>query len=240
VRWLGRVPYRRAVELQDSLVAARREGRVPDTLLLLEHPPVITVGRGGDPRHLLADERALERRGIELHRCGRGGDVTFHGPGQLVGYPILALEETRRDAHRYLRDIEEALIRTVAEFDVRAGRADGLTGIWVGREKIAAIGVRLSTGWVTSHGFALNVDADLAGFSLIVPCGIRDRGVTSLARQTGSAPEIREVAARAAAHLAGVLGRQAVCAADPSERLAVPVVPAARPRRHAPPGATPW
>jgi lipoyl(octanoyl) transferase len=179
-------------------------------LLLLEHPPVITLGRGSDPRHLLVDEPELNHRGIELHRCGRGGDVTYHGPGQLVGYPILALRGTRRDAHRYLRDIEEALIRAVGDLGVGARREPGLTGIWVGREKLAAIGVRLSTGWISSHGFALNVSTDLEGFASIVPCGIRDRGVTSLARLTGKPLEMQIVASRVAARLAEVLQRRLV------------------------------
>jgi lipoyl(octanoyl) transferase len=240
VRWLGRVPYARAVELQDSLVRARREGVASDTLLLLEHPPVITLGRGGDPRHLLADGRTLARKGIELHASGRGGDATYHGPGQLVGYPILALEPARRDAHRYLRDLEEALIRTVADFGVGATRSGGLTGVWVGRKKLGAIGVRLSTGWVTSHGFALNVDPDLDGFSMIVPCGIHDRGVTSLAEQTGAAPGIRSVAARAAVHLADVLKRRPVRARDASERLPGPATENARQAGEPSRGARAW
>ena len=204
VRWLGRVEYSRALALQETLVAERRKGAVSDVLLLLEHPPVVTLGRGADTRHVLAEPDLLARRGIELHEAGRGGDVTVHGPGQLVGYPILALPKERQDAHRYLRDLEECLIRAVASWGVAATRAPGLTGVWVGRDKLAAIGVRLASGWVTSHGFALNVDVDLDAFSCIVPCGLADRGVTSLERLLPSPPSLREVAARVADAFAAV------------------------------------
>ena len=206
LRWLGSTSYPEATRLQQQLVASRRGDEIPDTVLLLEHPPVITFGRGAAPGHVLAGEHELARRGIEIHDAGRGGDVTYHGPGQLVGYPIVALEGDRRDAHRYLRDIEQALIDGVAEFGVDAGRVDGLTGVWVGEEKLAAIGVRLSTGWITSHGFALNVRGDLSGFETIVPCGIRGRGVTSLARLTGRDLTVREVADHVAPHVARALG----------------------------------
>jgi lipoyl(octanoyl) transferase len=185
VHSLGVVPYARGVELQEELVRERREGRIPDQLLLLEHPSVITLGRGSAAGNVLLDEAERMRRGVELHESGRGGDVTFHGPGQLVGYPILALEPDRRDLHRYLRDLEEVLIRALSTLGVTGERAAGLTGVWVGGEKIAAIGVRVSSGWITSHGFALNIRTDLTGFEAIVPCGIRDRGVTSLERVLG-------------------------------------------------------
>ena len=204
--WLGRVPYAEALRLQEACVAARRAGASPDTLVLLEHPPVITLGRSADRAHVLDAADALARRGIEVHECGRGGDVTYHGPGQLVGYPIVQLAPERRDVHRYLRDLEQALIDAAAELGVAAYRAAGLTGVWVGNEKLAAIGVRLSTGRVTSHGFALNVSADLAGFSSIVPCGIRGRGVTSLARLTGRDLPLDAAARLLAGHVARVLG----------------------------------
>jgi lipoyl(octanoyl) transferase len=210
--------------MQEALVAARRSGG-PDTLLLLEHPAVVTLGRGADRGNLVADETELARMGIELFDCGRGGDVTYHGPGQLVGYPIVGLPPARRDAHRYLRDLEQALIRTAADYGVRAGRVAGLTGIWVGSAKLAAIGVRLSTGWITSHGFAFNVAGDLSGFETIVPCGLAGREITSLARLTGQQHPLREVAARAAHHLADVLDLRAVPSGDPAERLAVPPDP---------------
>ena len=209
VRWLGRVDYAEGLSLQRRLVAQRREGRIDDTLLLLEHPPVITLGRNGDRAHLLEDEQALLAMGIEVHEIGRGGDVTFHGPGQLVGYPIVRLAEGEKDAHAYLRNLEQALIELAAHYGIEARRVPGLTGIWVGDEKLAAIGVRLSTGWITSHGFAFNVQTDLSCFSTIVPCGIRDKGVTSLARLLADCPAVDEVAEVAARTVARAVAREA-------------------------------
>jgi len=203
------VPYGEALELQQRLVRARRAGTAGDTLLLLEHPPVVTLGRRADRRHVLLDAAALARRGIERVETGRGGDVTYHGPGQLVGYPIVRLDGERRDAHRYLRDLEQSLIDVAAGYGLQAERQPGLTGVWVAGHKLAAIGVRLNTGWITSHGFALNVSTDLSQFETIVPCGIADRGVTSLERLLGSAPALREVAARVGSALAGRLGLRA-------------------------------
>src|SRR5512134_753551 len=181
VRRLGVVPYGEAQEVQKRLVDERRAGRIPDQLLLLQHPPVITFGvRSGSARaNVRATPEALVAAGVELVETGRGGDVTYHGPGQLVGYPILDLKPDRCDVHRYVRDIEEVMIRVAAAFGVTAGRIAGLTGIWVGDEKLGAIGVRIAK-WITSHGFAFNVTTDLAHFDLIVPCGIADKGVTSL------------------------------------------------------------
>ena len=183
VRELGTVPYARAVELQSDLVTKRRMGEIPDTLLLLEHPHVITLGSGSDPAHVLADDDERARLGIELFPSGRGGDVTYHGPGQLVAYPILDLKPDRKDLHRYLRDLEQVLISTVGAFGIDAVRSDGRTGVWTGVGKIAAIGVRVSSGWITSHGVALNVSTDLEYFATIVPCGIPDRDVSSLERE---------------------------------------------------------
>ena len=219
VRWMGCVPYVEALRLQQGLVEARRRDECPDTLLLLEHPPVVTLGRSSDPRHMLVEREELERRGIEVHETGRGGDVTFHGPGQLVGYPVVQLPRERRDAHRYLRDLEEALIRTAAGYGLIAGRQAGLTGVWVGEEKLAALGVRLSTGWITSHGFAINVSTELSYFDAIVPCGISGRGVTSLSRLLGTAPALQEVAARVATELAAVLDLCPLSPDEPRERL---------------------
>jgi len=201
------VPYAEALALQRSLVEDRRAGRVGDTLLLLEHPHVITLGVRGDGgrSHILATEDALAARGIEVFEAGRGGDVTYHGPGQLVGYPIVDLSPDRRDVHRYVRDLEEVLIRTARDYGIAAERVEGLTGVWVGQEKLAAIGVRIAR-WVTSHGFALNVNANLDYFSLIVPCGIADRGITSISRLLGRQVELAEVADRVELHVANVFG----------------------------------
>jgi lipoyl(octanoyl) transferase len=188
VRRLGLVPYGEALEIQRQLVEDRKAGRIPDQLLLLEHPPVITLGvkARNDRSHVLASLERLAEAGVALFETGRGGDVTYHGPGQLVGYPILDLRPDRCDVHRYVRDLEDVLIRTAAEFGVTSSRVAGLTGTWVGSGKLAAIGVRISR-WITSHGFALNVTTNLSHFNLIVPCGIADRGVTSLERLRGSA-----------------------------------------------------
>lgn len=185
VRKLGLVPYDEGLRIQEDLVRRRRAGEIPDQLLLLEHPHVITLGSSADPRHVLIGAEERQLLGIEVHETGRGGDVTYHGPGQLVGYPIIDLKPDRCDLHRYIRDLETVLILALADFGVQAGRIPGLTGVWVGSEKIAAIGVRVSSGWITSHGFALNVDPRLEMFGAIVPCGITDRGVTSLAAVTG-------------------------------------------------------
>lgn len=184
VRRLGTVPYREAWAIQRRLATERSAGRIPDTLLLLAHPPVITLGKGGSPAHLLGSARDLARRGVEFVETDRGGDITFHGPGQIVGYAIVDLTARGRDLHRYLRDVEEVLIRALADLGIAAGRAPGLTGVWVADAKIAAIGIRVSR-WVAHHGFALNVDTDLSYFDLIVPCGIADRRVTSMAALLG-------------------------------------------------------
>ena len=186
VRRIGIVPYAEALAMQRALVEARRAGSVGDLLLLLQHPPVITLGvkgDGGRANVVVAPERLAEL-GIEVHETGRGGDVTYHGPGQIVGYPILDLRPDRCDAHRYVRDLEDVMIRTCAAYGLEAGRVAGLTGTWIGAAKIGAIGVRLAR-WITSHGFAFNVSTNMEHFRLIVPCGIADRGVTSLEAETG-------------------------------------------------------
>jgi lipoyl(octanoyl) transferase len=194
VRRLGVVPYVEALEMQRTLVEERRAGTVPDLLLLLQHPPVITVGVKGDAgrSHIVAPPERLAEARIEVHDTGRGGDVTYHGPGQIVGYPILDLRPDRCDVHRYVRDIEEVMIRVCADYGLDAGRIPELTGTWVGAEKIGAIGIRIAR-WITSHGFAFNVTTNLDHFGLIVPCGIADHGVTSLARATGRDIAIAEV-----------------------------------------------
>ena len=209
VRRLGVVGYAEGLELQKSLVAARAAGDIDDTLLLLQHPHVLTLGvKAGESRaHVLATPERLVELGVEIHETGRGGDVTYHGPGQIVGYPIIDLKPDRCDVHRYVRDLEEVLIRTAADYGIRAGRVEGLTGVWAGSEKLAAIGVRIAR-WITSHGFAFNVSTDLDYFKLIVPCGIADRGVTSLARLLGCAVPSAEVEDRIVAHFCDVFDRR--------------------------------
>ena len=211
--------YAAAVELQRALVTERQQGVIADQLLLLEHPPVITRGVAAGAGNVLASPAVLRRRGIEVHDARRGGDVTYHGPGQLVGYPIVSLKPDRCDVHRYVRDLEEVLIRAVAGFGVRATRMPGLTGVWVGNDKLAAIGVRLSR-WVTSHGFALNVATDLDHFALIRPCGLADRGVTSLARVTGTEIPHDAVADRVARRFAEVFDSEIVGGAGSGQESA--------------------
>lgn len=207
VRRAGTMPYGEGLALQDRLVAARRAGEVPDTLVLLEHPHVITMGSSAEPAHVLVGPEARASLGIELYQAGRGGDVTYHGPGQLVGYPILALEEGRRDLHAYLRDVEAALIEALRILGIAARRSPGFTGVWTDAGKIAAIGVRVSSGWITSHGFALNVATDLSYFRTIVPCGIDGCQVTSVERELGRSVPAAEVEAVVAESIASTLGR---------------------------------
>ena len=194
VRRLGVVGYGDALELQKQLVEQRKAGEIGDQLLLLEHPPVITLGvkTRNDRSHIVATAEQLAAAGVEVFETGRGGDVTYHGPGQLVGYPIIDLKPDRCDVHRYVRDLEQVMIRMAASFGVEATRIDGLTGAWVGDEKLAAIGVRIAR-WVTSHGFAFNVNTPLERFNLIVPCGITDKGVTSLEKLLGRPVQLRDV-----------------------------------------------
>lgn len=182
VRYAGCVAYPQATDLQADLVERRRSGRITDTLLLLEHPHVITLGSSGHDRHVLLTRNELAAREIAVHEAGRGGDVTYHGPGQLVGYPILDLKPDRKDLHRYLRSLEEVLLRVLASFHLSGSRDESATGVWVGGAKVGAIGIRVSSGWITSHGFALNANTDLAYFDAIVPCGLSGRPVTSLSR----------------------------------------------------------
>jgi len=194
IRRLGLISYAEGLELQRALVARRIADEIGDELILLEHPHVLTMGvKAGESRqHVLATPERLAELGVELHETGRGGDVTYHGPGQIVGYPIVSLKPDRCDVHRYVRDLEEVMIRTTGEYGFEARRIKGLTGAWVGAEKIGAIGVRIQR-WVTSHGFAFNVNTDLDFFKLIVPCGLSDRGVTSLRRLTGRDLPLGEV-----------------------------------------------
>ncbi len=205
---VGRAAYEPTVRLQKRLAAEVKAAADERAfLVLVEHdPPVITMGRSTQGTgNVLAPREQLAREGIELHETSRGGDVTYHGPGQLVGYPILRLDLHGRDVHRYLRDLEEALLRLLTRFGVEGRRCEGLTGVWVGNYKIAAIGVAVSR-WVTYHGFALNVEPNLSHFGLIVPCGIRDKGVTSLARVLGRAVTVAEVKAPLVECVAEVFG----------------------------------
>ena len=208
VRRLGLVSYGEALAMQRALVEERRADRVPDLLLLLQHPPVITLGVKGDGgrSNVVATTERLDQLGIEIHETGRGGDVTYHGPGQIVGYPILDLRPDRCDVHRYVRDVEEVMIRVCADYRLSAGRIAGLTGTWIGAEKIGAIGIRISR-WITSHGFAFNVNTDLDHFGLIVPCGITDRGVTSLEKATGRRVTINEAEDAMIRHFSAVFDR---------------------------------
>jgi len=208
-RWLGTVSYDEALRLQEQCVESLRSDAGPEQLLLLEHPHVFTLGRGADSANILASQQQLESNSVEVHETGRGGDVTYHGPGQLVGYPIINLKPDRCDVHRYVRDIEEVMIGTIAEFGIVGTRIPGLTGVWVGNEKIGAIGVRIAR-WITSHGFALNVNTDLSYFKMIVPCGITDKGVTSLSQLLDRQIELREVSQVAALQFAQVFGRNVV------------------------------
>jgi lipoyl(octanoyl) transferase len=212
VRRLGAVPYGEGLALQRALVEERQAGRVGDLLLLVEHPAVLTLGVRGDGgrSHILVPPEALASRGIEVFETGRGGDITYHGPGQVVGYPILDLKPDRCDVHRYVRDLEEVLIRVAADHGIAATRISGLTGVWVGTNKLAAIGVRISR-WVTSHGFAVNVTTDLGHFDLIVPCGIADHGVSSFAR-LGASVSPGEVEERIVARFCEVFQREPVSA----------------------------
>lgn len=191
-RRLGTISYAEGLALQGDLVQQRQRGLLPDTLLLLEHRPVFTLGRNARAGNVLLPVETLRARGFDVFDAGRGGDVTFHGPGQIVGYPILNLAPDRCDVHRYVRDLEEVMIRTCADFGVRANRIPGLTGTWVDGAKVGAIGVRIAR-WVTSHGFALNVLNDLAPFGMIVPCGLRDRPVTRLADLATGPPPLDDV-----------------------------------------------
>jgi lipoyl(octanoyl) transferase len=213
---LGRIAYADAHALQERLVEARKAGTLGDTVLLLEHPKVITMGRKASREHILMSGEALSEGGYEVHETGRGGDVTFHGPGQLVVYPIIDLKPDREDVRQYVRDLEETMIRVCADYGINAERSEGLNGTWVGTRKVGAVGVRISQ-WVTMHGMALNVNTDLASFAAIVPCGIADRGVTSLSQELGRTLSFEEVTDKTARHFAARFGAELVLRDGPPE-----------------------
>lgn len=212
LRELGRIGYGQALELQAQLVRERKEGAIPDQFLLLEHPHTITLGRNGHVHNVLAREEVLARAGIEFYPTDRGGDVTYHGPGQVVGYPILDLREWKRDVGAYVRGVEQVIIDALADHGIAAGRIDGLTGVWVDGKKVAAIGVHISR-WVTSHGFALNVTTDLSYFQYIVPCGLT-KPVTSMA-ELGSTATFAEVCRSLAGHFGRVFNCEIVTGLTP-------------------------
>lgn len=204
---LGRVDYDDGLALQAELETKRKAGEIPDILILLEHDPVYTMGRSTDPEHLLLDPDDLRKRGIKVREIRRGGDITYHGPGQLVGYPIIDLAGHRKDAHWYLRTLERVLIETIGHYGLKGYTIEGMTGVWCEGGKIAAIGVGISR-WVTTHGFALNVATDLGFFGGIIPCGLHGKPVTSISaqlRRTVSVDEVRTVAAEAFARNFGVV-----------------------------------
>ncbi|MGQ9634650.1 MAG: lipoyl(octanoyl) transferase LipB [Bryobacteraceae bacterium] len=212
---LGRIGYGEALELQRHLVEKRQRGLIPDQFLILEHPHVITLGRGGDKQHLLASEEVLRRAGVSFYHTDRGGDITYHGPGQVVGYPILDLRQWKRDVAAYVRAVEQVLIDMMAGFGISAGRVPGKTGVWVDGAKIAAIGIHISR-WVTSHGFALNLTTDLSYFSYIVPCGLPNP-VTSMA-ELGCRASWADVTSAIVASFGRVFEREMVPAALDKEK----------------------
>ena len=209
-RYIGLASYADALALQEELVARRKRDEIPDQFLLLEHPHVITLGRAADRANVLIDDAARAQFGVELFETGRGGDVTYHGPGQLVGYPIIKLLPGHQDIRRYVRNIQEVLVRTARDLGVKAeDRGGDHVGVWVGDEKLAAIGIRISR-WVTMHGFAFNVTTDLNYFQLIVPCGIRGHGVTSLQKLLNRPVEVSAVAHSVTRHFGEIFNREMV------------------------------
>lgn len=201
---LDALPYEEAFELQKGLVTLRSRGRIKDTLILLEHPAVLTVTRKAALKNILASPEELREKGIALCKTDRGGDITYHGPGQVVGYPIMSLTDHGKDLHRYVRNIEEVLIRTLAAYGIAAHRDAINPGVWVGNEKIAALGIAVKASWTTMHGFSFNVDPDLSHYNLIIPCGLTNRGVTSLCSLLGKTVSQQEVRQKLIAHYAGV------------------------------------
>jgi lipoyl(octanoyl) transferase len=224
--WLGSVDYIEAWRLQQALGEARARQAIPDTLLLLEHPSTYTLGRRGREDHLLADRQVLVRQGISIHHTDRGGDITYHGPGQLIGYPVLSLAGRPGGPVGYVRRLEEVLMQVLSEFGIAAVRAAGMTGVWAGDDKIAAIGVKVDARQITQHGFALNVNTDLRYFANIVPCGIRDKGVTSMAGLLGGSVPLPEVAGVVTREFGAIFNLHMVPAAPESlEPIQLPAPP---------------
>jgi lipoate-protein ligase B len=207
--WHGCVQYEWALDLQMRICELKKHGFDRDVLLLLEHPPTITLGRNASLSHLLAREEDLKSRGVGLCSIDRGGDITFHGPGQLVGYPLLSLHPGERDVHGYMRNLEESLIGLLADYGIQSGRDARFTGVWTGKGKIAAMGVHIGR-WITRHGFALNVNTDLSFYKLIVPCGIVDRGVTSMQEELSRPIDLAEVSDRYIARFSSVFHRNMI------------------------------
>jgi lipoate-protein ligase B len=203
---LGLVEYGEAYRLQKKLHRQRLKGDIPDTLLLLEHPPTVTIGRSGSLENILVSREQLIQEGISLFFIGRGGDVTYHGPGQLVGYPIMDLSRRGKDIHRYVHALEEVLLRTLKDFSIFANRDDSHAGVWVDEEEVAAIGLSIRR-WVTMHGFALNINPNIKHFSLINPCGFSNRKATSMSQILGREVDMEEVAKRLVAHFSDVFGK---------------------------------
>ncbi|MEE8450106.1 MAG: lipoyl(octanoyl) transferase LipB [Thermodesulfobacteriota bacterium] len=206
---IGLSEFGRAWQLQRHLWQDRVDGKLDDLLILTEHHPTYTVGRGGGENHLLVNEEQLREKGVTLYRIDRGGDITYHGPGQLVGYPILDLTALYRDIHRYLRELERALMMTMADFGLEARQIPGLTGVWVKERKLASIGIRVSR-WVTMHGFALNVSTDMDFFRDIIPCGIWGKEMTSMTELLGIEPPLHQVAERFTINFGEVFGREMI------------------------------
>ena len=207
------MPYEEALTLQENLVAKRSQREIRDTLILLEHPPVVTITREKTANNILAPLEKLRDEGIAIYKTNRGGDITYHGPGQLVGYPILDLKNHGKDLHRYVHTIEETLINLLKDYDVEGHRESGYPGVWVNDEKIAAIGIAVKKGWVSMHGFSLNVDPRLDHFSLIIPCGIKDKGVTSLRKVLGKTVDKQQVRQRLMRHFSDMFHLDMVKAA---------------------------
>jgi lipoyl(octanoyl) transferase len=216
VEQLGLIGYEKGLELQKTLESERKVGTIPDTLLLVEHPHVYTLGRNAKKENILISADQLAARGVEVFENNRGGDVTYHGPGQLVGYPIVDLTKHRRDIAWYIRSLEEVFIEVAREYGIEAGRDPGAPGVWVGNDKLVALGVHISR-WVTSHGFAFNVNTDLSYFDGIVPCGLHDKGVTSLAKLLGRPVEMREAAGKVIRCFGKVFNLEMTVAGEPVE-----------------------